>query len=168
MHDSTQANLLTLFTRFADSNRRCFAYGRKALDDGCPNTARFFHALTRSYSIQAANMLKRAGAIQSSAENLKQILIEEREMCLDVLPDYISQARAEGDNAPRIAFEWSQGSGESLADLFEEVLRQLVHDHDCDINELHVCAICGYLVKGEAPDVCPNCGVNKKLIPAVE
>jgi len=113
-------------------------------------------------------MLKSAGAIQSSAENLKQILMEEWEMCLEVFSDYISQAGAEDDNAPRIAFEWSQGSGESLSDLFEEVLQQLAHDHDCDSNELHVCAICGCLVKGEAPDVCPNCGVNKKLIPAVE
>jgi len=82
-------------------------------------------------------------------------------MCLEVFSDYISQAGAEDDNAPRIAFEWSQGSGESLSDLFEEVLQQLAHDHDSIVMSCMCVPSAVVLLKAKRRMYAPIAGLTK-------
>jgi len=168
MTNSTISNLRHVFTQFAAANHHCFVYEQKAKDDKYPGVSNLFKALTRSYSIQAAGMLRTAGGIYDTPDNIRQAMVYGLGSLLTILPKYIKQVEADGSEPAHLALEWSQGSGQSQIDLLEKALDQLEAGQDCSIDALHVCTECGYLVEGEPPDNCPNCGVIKKLIPAIE
>jgi rubrerythrin len=168
MTDSTKANLLKAFVENAAANRRYLAYGQKAQDEGFPGAARLFRAVARSEAIQAANHLKTAGAIQATASNIRQAFSDEHDTMIAALPGYISQAEIAKADAARIVFAWSRRSEQAHARLYEDALAEVDQGRDCQFRELHICSICGFLVEGDPPDICPNCGVGKRLIPAVD
>ena len=168
MTNSTISNLRHVFTQFAAANRHCFIYDQKAKDDKYPGVSNLFKALTRSYAIQSASILRTSGGIHDTRDNIRQALVDGLSSLLTILPNYVKQAEEDGSETARIAFEWSQGSGQSQIDLLERALDQLEAGEDCSIDELQVCTACGYLTEGEPPEKCPNCGLNKELIPAVE
>ena len=168
MKETTKANLLRAFVANAAANRRYLAYGQKAQDEGFSVAARLFRAVARSETIQAANHLKTAGGIQSTAANIRQALADEHDDRLSACPGYISQAEADNADAARVVFSWSQRSEQTHARFYEEALQTLDQGLDCRFGELHICSACGFLVQGDPPDICPNCGVGKRLIPAVD
>jgi rubrerythrin len=168
MKDATRENLRTAFTQYSAANRTCLAYMQKAVDDKCPGASILFKALTRSYAIQAASMLSMSGGIHPTADNIRQTLVDGLNNLMALLPLYINKAEQDGSNPERVAFHWSQGSGQTQVDLLEKALDQLETHKDCSFDELHVCSICGFIIEGNAPEKCPNCGVNKKLMPVVE
>jgi rubrerythrin len=168
MKNITTDNLLEAFAANAAADRRYLAYGRKAQDEGYAGIARLFRAVARSETIQAANHLKTAGGIQTTAENIRQALAHERASRLSVCNNYISQAEKDHAEPARIVFSWSGRSEQSHSRLYEEALQALEQGCDCGFGELHICSACGYLVEGDPPDRCPNCGVGKRLIPAID
>ena len=168
MSETTKADLLRAFIENAAANRRYLAYGQKAQDEGFPGAARLFRAVARSEAIQAANHLKTAGAIGATAANIRQSLADERDTMIAALPGYIREAETAKADPARIVFTWAQRSEQSHARLYEDALAKLDKGRDCQLKELHICSICGFLVEGDPPDTCPNCGVNKRLIPAID
>jgi rubrerythrin len=168
MKNKTTDNLLEAFAANAAADRRYLAYGRKAQDEGFADVARLFRAVARSETIQAANHLKTAGAILTTAENIRQALAHERESRLSICSKYISQAEADHAEPARIMFSWSDRSEQSHVRLYEEALQALEQGRDCGFGELHICSACGFIVEGDPPDRCQNCGVGKRLIPAID
>ena len=163
----TTANLMKAFIANAAANRRYLAYGQKAQDEGFPAAARLFRAMARSETIQAANHLKTAGGIRSTAENVRQALGKER-ACRLAHGEFISQSAADHPDSARIIFSWRERSEETHARLYEHALMALEQGGDCSFGALHICSACGFVVEGDPPDTCPNCGVGKRLIPAIE
>jgi rubrerythrin len=168
MHNQTTDNLLEAFAASAAADRRYLAYGRKAQDEGFAGAAKLFRAVARSETIQAANHLKTAGGIQTTAENIRYALAHERESRLSASSGYISQAEADHAEPARIVFAWSERTEQSHVRFYEEALQALEQGRDCGFGELHICSACGYLVEGDPPDRCPNCGVGKRLMPAID
>jgi len=168
MNDATRKNLRTAFTQYAAANRTCLAYAQKAVDDKCPGASNLFKALTRSYSIQASSMLRMSDGIHPTTDNIRQTLVDGLNNLMALLPKYIDQAEQDGYKPECVALHWSQGSAQSQVDLLEKALDQLDAQNDCNFDELHMCIICGFIIDGNALDKCPNCGVNEKLIPAIE
>jgi rubrerythrin len=166
MDSDTKADLIARFTRCASTNRRCLAFGQKALDEKLPEAARLFRAIARSAAIQAARLLTAAAGIGTTADNLNSLLDEARAALIDELPDEINRAQAAGSTPARVALEHAHAAFLSIAELLEQALDR--YDAAPASGGLFVCSICGFLVQGDAPDVCPSCGVNKKLLPAVE
>jgi rubrerythrin len=168
MKEKIKARLLEAFTANAAANRRYVAYGQKAQDEGFEAAARLFRAVARSETIQAANHLKTAGGIQTTAENIRQALANERDERCAALACCISQAVEDHADAARVVLSWSQRSEQSHTQLYEKALQALEQGRDCRFGELHICSACGFLVEGDPPETCPNCGVGKKLMPAVD
>ena len=109
MKDTTLSNLRHVFTQFAAANRHCFAYEQKAKADKHPGVANLFKALTRSYSIQAASMLRTSGGIHDTKNNIRQALVDGLGSQITILPKYSKQAEDDGEDTARVALEWSQG-----------------------------------------------------------
>ncbi|MBN2108106.1 MAG: rubrerythrin family protein [Deltaproteobacteria bacterium] len=168
MNDTTKANLLEAFAVNAAANRRYLAYGRKAQDEGFAGAAKLFRTVARSETIMAANHLKTAGEIRTTAENIRHALVHERESLLSGSGGSISKAGAAHDESARIVLSWSQSAEQSHARFYEVALQALEQGRDCEFGQLHICSACGYLMEGEPPDMCPNCGVGKRLIPAID
>ncbi len=168
MKNKTTDNLLVAFAVNAAANRRYLAYGRKAQDEGFAGAARLFRAVARSETIQASNHLKTAGDIQTTSENIRHALAHERGCSLSHSISYISQAEADHAEPARIVFSWSERAEQSHIRFYEEALEALEQGRDCGFGELHICSACGFLVEGDPPDRCPNCGVGKRLIPAID
>jgi rubrerythrin len=168
MNDTTKSHLLEAFAINASANRRYLAYGQKAQDEGFAGAAKLFRAVARSETILAANHLKTAGDIRTTAENIRHALVHERDSLLSASSGYISQAEAAHDDTARIVFSRSQSAEQSHALFYEEALQALEQGRDCGFGQLHICSACGYLMEGEPPDSCPNCGVGKRLIPAID
>ncbi len=165
MDNDVHAGLIAQFNRCAALNRRCIAYGQKALDEKRLREARLFRAIARSATIQGAHLLTAASGIGTTDQNLSRELGEARTVLLDVLPEEINRAKASGSTPASVALEHAHAAALSTAELLEEALAA---PSGSGRGELYVCSICGFLVQGEAPDVCPSCGVNKQLLPAVE
>lgn len=162
----TTANLIKAFIANAAANRRYLAYGRKAQDDGFPDAARLFRAMARSETIQAANHLKTAGEIRSTADNVREALAGERE-CRRSHDEFVSQAEADHADSARIVFSWGARSEQAHVRLYEQALKALDCGSDCSFGSLHICSACGFVIEGDPPDTCPNCGVGRRLIPAI-
>jgi rubrerythrin len=46
------------------------------------------------------------------------------------------------------------------AGLYEMARQSVLSGNDADVSDVHICAVCGWTVEGDAPDRCPLCGAK--------
>jgi len=164
---TSEENLNTAFAGESMANRKYLAFAEKADKEGYKNVARLFRAASESETIHALNHLEVMKEINSTEENLKSALDGENYEKMTMYPNFIKEAKEEGDTSAERTFEWAIAAEKIHANLYDKALRALKDGKDVEIGEIHICEVCGFTVEGEAPEKCPVCGsVNKfRVVP---
>ena len=109
--------------------------------------------------------LRVAGGIKSTTENLDEALNGESFEFQQMYPKMIEDAKAEGNKAATMTFDYANQVEKIHADLYKKAIDELGKNQETDYS---VCQVCGMTVEGEAPDKCPVCGAPKSSFKKVD
>ena len=99
---------------------------------------------------------------RSSSENLKAAIEGEGYENEEMYPQFIKEAKSDGENKAVKSFDWANKVEKIHQNLFQEALAKLEKGEDLEEKEYYVCKNCGYPAIGEAPEKCPICGATKE------
>lgn len=159
------------------AHMRYLIWGDLASKEGFPNIARLFGAIAYAERAHADNHFKvlgkqtgdftvAAGAVfgvQKTAENLQGAINGELHEVEQMYPVYLETARYQKESGAERAFHYALEAEKIHVRLFQEAQDMAKQGKDIDINDIHICPVCGYTETGEVPDVCPVCGAKKEV-----
>jgi rubrerythrin len=165
---TTQENLAAAFAGESQANRKYLAFARKAEVDGLPQLAKLFRATAEAETIHAHAHLKAMAGIKSSVENLKTAIEGEAHEFKEMYPEFLDQARKEGNQKAEFSFAYALAVEEIHHGLYEKALAAVEAGNDLPGADIYVCPVCGNTVEGQVPDMCPVCSVPGKKFTKIE
>ncbi|MCS3924692.1 rubrerythrin family protein [Methanosalsum natronophilum] len=162
---STKENLEAAFTGESMANRKYLAFAKKADEDGYPQIAKLFRAAAAAETVHAHNHFELLDGIKSTEDNLKAAIEGETYEFHEMYPDFIEEAKNEGNKDAVWSFDIANQVEEIHADLYKKALENIGGNEEVDY---YVCSVCGNTVENEAPDMCPICGATKSKFDKVE
>ncbi|MCL2642919.1 MAG: rubrerythrin family protein [Candidatus Bathyarchaeota archaeon] len=158
----TTGNLKAAFAGESQANRKYLAFAKKADEEGFPQIAKLFRAAAESETVHAHAHLRVLNGVKSTAENLAEAVNGETFEFTNMYPQFIEEAKAEGNTSALISFNNANKVEQVHADLYKTAIESINNKQDLPNADIHVCPICGDTFTGETPDKCPICGVAKE------
>ncbi len=155
----TKENLQEGFAGESMANRKYLAWGKKAEEDGFPQVAKLFRAVAEAETIHAHNHFRAMGAIGTTAENLQAAIGGEHYEANTMYPNFLKEAKDEGENKAAKSFEWAMEVEKGHEVLYQEAAANL--GKETESYDYYLCPVCGYTHPRNAPDKCPICGIPK-------
>ena len=176
MHDMTAANLRNAYGGESMAHMRYRTWGDKAEQDGFPNTARLFRAITFAEQIHANNHFREmrdlvgaflcaSGAIfglGGTSQNLQGGIDGETFEVNEMYPTYLETAKFQGEKGAQQSFYYALSAEKTHAALFQKAKTAVDSGKDVKLGPVQVCTVCGFTHEGDAPDKCPICGAKKE------
>jgi rubrerythrin len=175
---TTLENLQAAYNGESNANARYTEFAKKADAEGYPSVASLFRAAAQAEKIHAGNhaaVIKKMGGtpkadiqkaeVKSTQENL-QAAIKGETYEKDVMyPEFLQQAKAEGDKAAIRTFNFAKNVETVHAGLYSEAAAKLASLKGVK-NQYLVCPECGNTFASAAESKCPICFTPKeKFIP---
>jgi rubrerythrin len=155
----TAGNLNEAFAGESQASTTYRAFARKADQEGYPQVARLFRAASAAEVVHARNHLDVMKGIGSTEDNLKNAISGENTEHVSMYPEFIEQAKKDGDTKAERTFDWARQVEIVHESLYKSALAAL--QSKTEPKDFYVCQVCGNTVEGEAPDKCPVCGAPK-------
>ncbi|MCC4770183.1 rubrerythrin family protein [Methanosarcina sp. DH2] len=152
---NSKDNLKAAFTGESMANRTYLAFAKKADEEGYHQIAKLFRAAAAAETVHAFNHLQRMGGIGTTMDNLKDAIEGETYEFMTMYPEFIEEAKKEGDNRALWSFEVANKVERIHAGLYEKALNEIGNNKEVDY---HVCSVCGHTIEGEPEGKCPICG----------
>ena len=157
----TTENLKAAFAGESQANRTYLAFAKKADADGYKQIAKLFRAAAEAETVHAHAHLRVMGTVKGTAENLQHAIDGEGYEFYEMYPKFVQEAKADGNKAAVMSFEYALAVEKIHHDLYTQALTTLKNGKDLETVSIYVCPFCGNTVIGEAPDRCPICGAPK-------
>jgi rubrerythrin len=155
---ATEENLFTAFVGEAKAIARLLGFAEKAEEEGYPQMAKLFRAISAGERVHAVKHLKLLKIIQSTEENLKKSFEGETNVSENIYPEFIRAAEAEENTAARMSFSHARDAESFHAKLYKNAIDHMIEERE---TSYHVCTVCGYVADGNPPDECPVCGAKR-------
>ncbi len=153
-------DLMDAFAGESQANRRYLAYAQRAEDEFMHGVAKLFRAVAEAETIHAIKHLRTAGRVKSTKENIQDAIEGEMHEYTKMYPEMLANAKEEGNKSAEMGFKYANEVEKVHAELFRKALAD---PEKFPVQDYWVCKICGHTHGGgDAPDVCPVCGANKK------
>jgi len=177
-NESTVKNLLAAYEGESNASAKYTAFSAKADAEGYHGAASLFRACARAEAIHAANharVIKALGGeasytlhhidVKGTLDNLKTALAGELYEVNTMYPEFLEEARAQGNRAAVRTFDDAMEAEKTHARLYSEAIA-LVEAAKKDswavaARDFYVCPVCGYT--SESPDEherCPVCSIK--------
>ena len=158
----TVDNLKTAFAGESQANRKYLAFAKRAEIEGFPQIAKLFRAAAEAETVHAHAHLNVLGEVKTTSENLDVAVNGETFEFTNMYPQFIEEAKAEGNKAAMISFDNANKVEQIHANLYKQAIASLGNKQDMPKADINVCPVCGNTFVGETPDKCPICGVTKE------
>lgn len=164
----TDENLKAAFAGESQANRTYLAFAKVAEKEGFPQVAKLFKAAAEAETIHALNHLRVMGKAKTTAENLNAAVSGETYEFTKMYPEFIEEAKKEGNKAALQSFDNANKVEQVHADLYKKALESVNTKKDMVKADIYVCPICGDTFVGDIPDKCPVCGAPKASFKKIE
>ena len=158
----TDENLKSAFAGESQANRLYTAFAKKAEDEGFPQIAMLFKAVAQSETVHALNHLQVMGQVKSTADNLGTAISGETYEFKKMYPEFIADAKKEGNKHAEISFDYANKVEQIHAGLYQKALDAFKNKTQPAKTDYYVCPVCGNTFEGSAPDKCPICATPKE------
>jgi rubrerythrin len=165
---NTNKNLEDAFAGESQASRRYLYFAEKAESEGHPQIARLFRAAVESETVHARSHFNVLGGVGSTAENLEAAMGGEEYEFTHMYPDFIKEAKAEGNTGAETSFNHANAVERIHHGLYLQALASLRAGKEPQAEPYYVCQVCGNTVAGEAPDKCPICGAPRSKFKKVD
>ena len=170
----TLDNLQAGFNGESNAHARYLAFAEKAAEEGYGEVASLFRAAAKAEEVHAANhaaVIKKMGGtplakietpvVKSTKENLDAAIKGESYERDTMYPDFLKQARAEGNRDAVQAFNYAKTAEGEHAKLYSEALNNLPKLKGSKEKDYYVCIVCGYTTSQLDFSKCPSCFSHK-------
>lgn len=160
------------------AHRQYGAYARRAMQDGYPNIAHLFRALSMSEAVHARNfraLLQELGAetpsvidgftVGSTRENLKRATTVEAQEIDKEYPEILDRIRPEGHQRAIQSITWAWQAEQQHRELILKIRKaatyffgMLVRRIEDKPTHYYVCQVCGSTLTEIPAHQCPICG----------
>lgn len=164
----TEKDLAEAFAGESQANRKYLAFAKKADEEGYPQIAMLFRAAAAAETVHAHAHLAAMGGVKSTAENLKAAIAGENHEFTKMYPEFIENAKAEGNKLALRSFNAANRVEQIHHELYTKALNDMQTGKKSEVKAYYVCQICGNTVENEAPEICPICGAPKSKFLKVE
>ena len=172
MRDMTATNLRSAYGGESMAHMRYLAWADKAEQDGFPNVARLFRAVSFSEQVHATNhflamkdvkggFTVNAGGgfgVGGTLEQLKGAIEGETFEINEMYPIYMEAAKLQDEKAALRSMTWAIEAEKVHAAMYDKSRQAVEAGNDVAMGAVFVCQRCGYTAEGGAPDRCPVCG----------
>ena len=171
---NTLDNLQTGFTGESNANARYLAFAEKADQEGYGEVASLFRAAAKAEVVHAANhaaVIKTMGGtpqskieapvVKSTKENLEAAIKGESYERDTMYPEFLKQARAEGNRDAVQTLNYAKTAEGEHAKLYSEALNNLPKLKGSKAKDYFVCTVCGYTTSQMDFSKCPSCFTHK-------
>lgn len=162
MRRMTEENLKNAYAGESQAHVKYLAFADAAEKEKLANVARLFRANSFAEQVHAINHLRTLGAIGKTAENLSAAMDGENFEVSEMYPAYKLVAENQGEKTAVMMFHAAMESEKVHAGLYKMAKEAVEKGKDLDSFPIHVCSMCGFTVKGDAPDKCPVCGAPRR------
>jgi rubrerythrin len=153
----TEDNLKAAFAGESQANRKYLAFAKAADAEGFPQVARLFRAAAEAETVHAHAHLKVMGGVKTTAENLKAAVEGETYEFTKMYPQFIEEAKKEGNAKAERSFAGANAVEQIHAGLYKRAQEAVAAANDLPVKPIWVCQVCGNTVEGEPPGTCPIC-----------
>jgi rubrerythrin len=170
---TTLDNLQTAYNGESNAQARYEAFAKKADEEGYGQVASLFRAAARSEGVHVRNhaeVIKKMGGtpkadikppeVKSTKENVEAALKGESYERDTMYPDFLKQAKAEGNKDAVETFNFSLQAETEHAKLYKEALDNL-DKWKTGKKDFFVCPKCGFTVVKIGFEMCPVCSTPK-------
>lgn len=170
----TLDNLQAAFNGESNAHARYLAFAKKADEEGFKGVASLFRAAAKAEEIHAANhaeVIKKLGGtpkadvktvdVKSTKENLEAALKGESYERDVMYPNFLRQAKAEGNRAAVRTFNFAKEAEAEHAQLYKDALENL-DSWKADAKTFLVCPECGYTTLDVKLTECPVCSTPRE------
>ena len=171
---TTLDNLQAGFNGESNAHARYLAFAEKADEEGYGAVASLFRAAAKAEDVHAANhavVIKKLGGmpeakietpvVKSTKENLEAAIKGESYERDTMYPEFLKQARAEGNRAAVQTFNYAKTAEAEHAKLYSEALNNLAKLKGSKAKDYYVCSVCGYTTAQMDFSKCPSCFTHK-------
>ncbi len=166
----TVDNLNAAFNGESNAHARYLAFAAKAGEEGYGEVASLFRAAARAEEIHAANhaaVIKKLGGVpkadiqapdvKSTKENLEAAIKGETYERDTMYPEFLAQARKEGQRDAIETFNFAKSAEAEHAKLYTAALAGLGALKGSSAKPYYVCTVCGFTTTQMNFDKCPVC-----------
>jgi len=164
----TDENLKAAFAGESQANRKYLAFAKKAEEDGLTQIAMLFKAAAQAETVHALNHLQVMGEVKTTMDNLEVAVSGETYEFRKMYPEFIDEAKKEGNKKAQISFDRANQVEQIHAALYTKALNALKNKTQQTTANYYVCPLCGNTFEGSAPDICPICGTPKAKFMRIE
>ncbi len=163
---TTNENLKEAFAGESQANQKYRAFAKKAEKEGFVNIAKLFRTTAEAERIHAEGHLKALEGIASTAENLQEAIDGETFEFTEMYPPMVDQAVSDGHKA-KTMLKFAVDAEKVHAQIYAKALEAVKNGVDMDVTDFYLCAVCGYIELGAAPEKCPVCGAKQQVFAQV-
>jgi rubrerythrin len=158
----TEGSLKAAFAGESQAAEKYLVFAEQAEEEGLPNIATLFRAISFAETRHARNHLRVMKGINSTADNLAVALAGENFEIDEMYPAYgviaKQQKNVQASRSIKLAIKAEMDHKWMYAQAREKALE----GHDIDAQPVSVCLVCGHTVIGDVPDKCPVCAAGKE------
>jgi len=158
----TKANLEAAFAGESQAHVTYKIFADKAEEEGYPEVARLFRAISFAEQVHARNHFKQLQGIQDTATNLGAAVGGEHHENTEMYPAFDAVAKLQGEKGAKLSIHYAL-EAEKIHELMYGEAKELVETgKDRPQLPVYICPTCGFTVIGDPPDKCPVCQAPKK------
>lgn len=172
---STLENLQAAYQGESNAHAKYVAFATQADKEGYGEVASLFRAAAKAEEIHAANhavVLRGMGAepkavidrveVKSTEKNLQSAIAGETYERDTMYPNFLKQARADGNKDAVRTFNLAKTAEAEHAKLYSAALQNLSKLKGSKQVSFSVCSVCGYTTREMSFSKCPSCFSNKE------
>lgn len=171
----TAANLKNAHGGESMAHMRYKIWGRKAEQEGFPNVARLFRAISRAETVHASNHFRELKSVpggteaysatvfglNTTMENLGGAIEGENFEIREMYPVYLETARFQKESGAERSFHYALSAERIHFRMFSDARDRVRQGKDIELGPVQICEVCGYTLEGDAPGTCPICNADK-------
>jgi rubrerythrin len=171
---TTLENLQAAFNGESNAHARYLAFAGKADQEGYGEVGSLFRAAAKAEEVHAANhavVIKKLGGmpeakietpvVGSTKDNLEAAIKGETYERDTMYPDFLKQARAEGNRDAVQTLNYAKTAEAEHAKLYSKALNDLSKLKGSKAKDYFVCTVCGYTTAQIDFSKCPSCFTHK-------
>ena len=176
----TMDNLQAAYNGESNAHARYLAFAEKADQEQYGEVASLFRAAAKAESVHAANhavVIKKLGGspeakietpvVKSTQENLDAAIKGESYERDTMYPEFLKQAREDGDRDAVRTFNLAKTAETEHARLYTDALNNLATLKNSKAKEYYVCTVCGMTTPKMDFSKCPSCFSHKDKVERV-
>jgi rubrerythrin len=158
----TEESLKAAFAGESQAAEKYLVFAEQAEEEGYPNIAKLFRAISFAETRHARNHLRVMKGINSTADNL-QVAFEGESFEIDEMyPAYGEVAAVQGNKQASRSVKYAVKAEMDHKWMYSEAREKALKGDDIADQPVSVCLICGHTVIGDLPDKCPVCKAEKE------